>query len=190
MDDAPRDKRKAILQATLGLLSEQGFQGTPMSQIARRADAGVGTIYRYFPSKDDLINALYIDVKLRIAQFVLPACTGDMPVHKAFKTISRALIQFFVENPDVLSFAEQYINSPLITAATREAGSRIIEPLNMLFRRAIGQDLLKPLPVRMMGDLIYGSLVALAKYSINGGGEPDDIEIAAGIDAIWDMIRS
>lgn len=188
MDDDLKDKRSAILAATLELISEQGFQGTPMSQIAQRANTGIGTIYRYFPSKEDLINALYIDIKKKIAYHTLKSYTPDMPVRKAFRLILRGFIDFFVGNPNVLSFSEQCLNSPLITAATHEEGSRIIEPINRLFNYALEQDLIKHLPAEMMFELIYSSVVALAKYSLSGHAGATEADIDAGIDAIWDMV--
>ena len=57
------NKRAAILEATLALISEHGFHGTAMSMIADRADVGAGTIYRYFESKEDLITQLYLEIK-------------------------------------------------------------------------------------------------------------------------------
>jgi TetR/AcrR family transcriptional regulator, repressor of fatR-cypB operon len=189
MDDDLKDKRKAILQATLELISDQGLQSTPMSQIAQRANTGIGTIYRYYPSKDDLINALYIEVKKQITSFVLQSYTEELPVRKAFKLVLGGLVRFFIENPKLLSFAEQYLNSPLISDATHEEGSRIIEPVTMLFQRAAEQDLLKPLPICMMGELIYSSIVTLAKYAINSKQGENQVDIDGGIDAIWDMVR-
>ena len=49
------DKRKDILDATLQLISDQGFHGTPMSQIAAEAGVGAGAIYRYFENKHLLL---------------------------------------------------------------------------------------------------------------------------------------
>lgn len=65
------DKRTAILKATLKLISENGFHGTPMSQIAEEAGVGAGTIYRYFESKEVLIHDLFLEVKREISQAML-----------------------------------------------------------------------------------------------------------------------
>jgi AcrR family transcriptional regulator len=66
---APRkdtmDKRKAavegtrqrILKATLALHSEKGIFGTSWQDIAHRADVSVGTVYKHFPSLDELVPA-------------------------------------------------------------------------------------------------------------------------------------
>ena len=52
-------KREQILRATLELILENGLQAASMSLISRRAEVPVGTIYRIFPGKEALVNALY-----------------------------------------------------------------------------------------------------------------------------------
>ena len=48
-------RRKEIALATLEIFSEKGFEATSMSQIAKLAGIGKGTIYEYFESKEELI---------------------------------------------------------------------------------------------------------------------------------------
>ncbi|MFI2500061.1 TetR/AcrR family transcriptional regulator [Streptomyces sp. NPDC018960] len=45
----------AILQATVSLLGETGFQGLTMEQVARRAGVGRATVYRRWHSKEEMI---------------------------------------------------------------------------------------------------------------------------------------
>jgi AcrR family transcriptional regulator len=47
--------RQAIVEATLELLAERGFQAATMDEIAARAGVGKNTIYRRWTSKEDLI---------------------------------------------------------------------------------------------------------------------------------------
>jgi AcrR family transcriptional regulator len=53
------EKKKAIFESTLELVRENGFHGTPMSLVAKKAGVAAGTIYHYFESKDALIIALH-----------------------------------------------------------------------------------------------------------------------------------
>ena len=53
------DKRTAILNAALNLFAENGFHGAPALQIAEKAGVGVGSLYRYFKDKEDLIHQLF-----------------------------------------------------------------------------------------------------------------------------------
>ena len=49
--------RERIVEATLELHGEQGIAATSWDDIAARAGVGVGTVYRHFPSLDQLIPA-------------------------------------------------------------------------------------------------------------------------------------
>src|SRR5215203_2564488 len=59
---ASPDKRQAILAAALRLIARLGLHAAPMSAVARDAGVAAGTLYLYFPSKEAMINALYLEV--------------------------------------------------------------------------------------------------------------------------------
>ena len=52
---AQRDRRKRILDATIALATEGGFDAVQMRAVAEQADVALGTLYRYFPSKIHLL---------------------------------------------------------------------------------------------------------------------------------------
>jgi AcrR family transcriptional regulator len=54
---AVEETRRRILEATLALHSEKGILGTSWQDIAQRADVSVGTVYKHFPSLDELVPA-------------------------------------------------------------------------------------------------------------------------------------
>ena len=54
---AVEETRRRILEATLALHSEKGIFGTSWRDIAQRADVSVGTVYKHFPSLDELVSA-------------------------------------------------------------------------------------------------------------------------------------
>jgi AcrR family transcriptional regulator len=60
---APDDTRTAILKAARKLIVERGFHGTPMPLLAEEAGVAVGSMYRYFPSKEALLQEAYLDAK-------------------------------------------------------------------------------------------------------------------------------
>ncbi|MGX6448831.1 TetR/AcrR family transcriptional regulator [Patulibacter sp. S7RM1-6] len=70
--DAERNRRR-ILDAAASLFAEKGL-GVGLDEIAHRAEVGVGTVYRRFPDKDDLIDALFerkVDQVVTIAEEAL-----------------------------------------------------------------------------------------------------------------------
>ena len=52
---AQRERRKRILDATIALASQGGFDAVQMRGVAEQADVALGTLYRYFPSKIHLL---------------------------------------------------------------------------------------------------------------------------------------
>ena len=54
---ALEETRRRIVEATLALHAEKGIFGTSWQDIAHRADVSVGTVYKHFPSLDELVPA-------------------------------------------------------------------------------------------------------------------------------------
>lgn len=52
------DRQKAILQAALDLFAEQGFEATSTSQIAKKANVSLGSVYHTFRNKNELLMAV------------------------------------------------------------------------------------------------------------------------------------
>jgi len=55
------DRNQRIQNAALNLFGSQGFQKTSISQIAEKANLGVGTIYNYYKSKEEILFSIIQD---------------------------------------------------------------------------------------------------------------------------------
>ena len=73
------DKREEIMRAALELIAEHGFHGAPMAMIADRAGVGAGTIYRYFESKDVLINEMYRELEGKLLSYLREGYSAATP---------------------------------------------------------------------------------------------------------------
>lgn len=62
-----RRNREAVIAAAKKLFADQGLDAQ-MPDVARVAKVGVGTVYRHFPTKDELIAALVADRFERLAE--------------------------------------------------------------------------------------------------------------------------
>jgi AcrR family transcriptional regulator len=73
-----RRNREAVIAAAKKLFADQGLDAQ-MPDIAKAAKVGVGTVYRHFPTKDDLIAALAVERFERLAEKVREALEMDDP---------------------------------------------------------------------------------------------------------------
>ncbi|MFF5010304.1 TetR/AcrR family transcriptional regulator [Streptomyces phaeochromogenes] len=77
--DAERN-RERVLAAARSVFCEQGLD-VPMTVIARRAGVGIATLYRRFPTREDLIGAVFADRMDAYAQATAEALTDPDPWH-------------------------------------------------------------------------------------------------------------
>ena len=72
--------RQRILNAAKELFAEEGLDVT-MHDIARQASLGVGTVYRHFPEKRELVDLLFEDQLERMAEIAHEALADPDPWH-------------------------------------------------------------------------------------------------------------
>jgi AcrR family transcriptional regulator len=53
-----RQRVAELMEAAAAVIQERGFEATTMAEIAERADAKIGSLYRFFPNKDAVAEAL------------------------------------------------------------------------------------------------------------------------------------
>ncbi len=56
-----RRNRERLIAAALAAFAERGSDDTSLEEIARRAGVGIGTLYRHFPTRQALLEAVYRD---------------------------------------------------------------------------------------------------------------------------------
>ena len=64
--DARRNYDK-VVTAARDAFAERGAS-TSLEEIARRANVGIGTLYRHFPNRQSLLEAVYVDEVQSVAQ--------------------------------------------------------------------------------------------------------------------------
>jgi len=180
-------KKSAIIEAALELIAVHGFHGTPTSRIAREAGAGVGSIYRYFKSKDELIQELFDHVAKRMSLEVMKDIESEASVRDQFIQIGTNVFAYLTGHPKVAAFIEQYFNSPYGISHKRDAILNV-HPLNDVLDKAREQGLVKDLTFHILGVLSIGPIVLLVRDIHAGLMDMDDATIKRVIEACWDAI--
>lgn len=92
----PRQRRKdarpqELLDAALALFVEKGFAATRSEEVAARAGVAKGTLYRYYPSKDELFKAMVREnLSVHIAESAAQAAQYDGPIAELLQQMMQA----------------------------------------------------------------------------------------------------
>lgn len=169
------EKDRAILNATLELIVERGFHGTPMSMIARRSGVSAGIIYHYFDNKDALIRALYKDVKGRYSAALAAGAPQTLPWPQNVMQLWLNAFRFYANHPQETIFLEQYENSPYQEdhALYMETDDNF-RALGAMVERDITNGHIRAMPFEVLYELTVGVALGLAKRQINGVVQLDD----------------
>ncbi len=71
------EKRAAILEAATGLFLENGYSGTSLAKIAEAADVSSATLFKRFPTKAALFEAIVTEYWMTAGQSVVKPEPGD-----------------------------------------------------------------------------------------------------------------
>lgn len=183
------DKRAAVMQAMMELVTEYGFHGTAMSMVAKRAGVAAGTIYHYFESKEEIINQLYTELNHRMGATLLEESTGKGTTKERFFGFYANLYQYFITHPDEFHFLEQYANSPFITQAAKEERQRFNQPVLDFLQQGMELGVLRPLDLRILIALVYGHVVSLAKLHLSAEMEISAEQLEQAAQSCWDGVR-
>jgi len=130
--DAQRNYAR-LLSAAMAAFTEHGADDTSLEEIARRAGVGIGTLYRHFPTRQALLEAVYRDQVGALRARADELIGSDAP-SEALAAWLRALMTF--------SSTKQSLTSALLATIGKEsdllsACSKVIwDAADILVKRA------------------------------------------------------
>jgi AcrR family transcriptional regulator len=159
--DGPRqERRQEILKAAMKVFARRGYTAATIRAIAREARIAQGTIYLYFPSKRDLLLALYRSMILESLEEILA-----QPATEDAETFLRTLIvdriRRFRENTQAVRFAltELPFHAALRDKVYREIALEQLERIQAVFTDRIAHGEFRPLRAEIAARAFQGMYV-------------------------------
>ena len=107
-------RKKQILDAARKLLFKKGLQATSINQIARTAELGIGTIYFYYQSKEDIFASLQ-EEGLEILFRNIDALTRtDLSPEDQLRQTAAAYLAFSIDQKDYFDIINYFLSSPQV----------------------------------------------------------------------------
>lgn len=104
------EKEQRIKEAVASLMLEEGWSGTSISKIARKAEVSPATVYTYFDSKEDMLQCIYREYSEHVFEYMMRQVEPEMNGAQVIDTLMRSFYSYMTENEDMFSFIEQFAN--------------------------------------------------------------------------------
>lgn len=127
--DMPVGKKK-VLAAALELFSNNGFHATTTAKIAQLAGVSEGTIYKYFPSKNELLKQLLTPLFLKIKNNFFIKVQNYHNLTELVSFFVEDRVQFVINN---FSLFKLFIQEVLIQSPMAEILDNILNDQEGIF---------------------------------------------------------
>ncbi len=184
------DKRHLIINAALKLFVENGFHGTATGKIAQEAGVATGTLFQYFKTKDELVIALYIDIKDELAEYISKNTADNADIKETIKTQVLSSLYWALDNPTKFRFIQQFHTSPYIGQVEQDIIQKQLDPHLTLIQKGIKQGVIKPLSVELIYSLMSNQVFGLYQFIISKklSKAKQNETIQTTFEMLWDML--
>lgn len=186
------DKIENIFRQTLLLIKDHGFHGTPMSQIAKASDVAIGTIYHYFPSKDNLIIQLHHYCKRIIYQYIFDHLDENLPYKEQFFIVFKQFCLFHLDRIDISRFLEQFYSSPY-NEMIRKNDSEFFHEENRVLhflQRGMQLEILRKVEPHILCNAYIGAALSYSKTVLYGKVDFDEKQLQDLTEIIWNGVKN
>jgi TetR/AcrR family fatty acid metabolism transcriptional regulator len=96
------DKRRLILDAAVRVFARQGFHTCRVADIADEAGVAYGLVYHYFPSKEQILNTLFLDRWDLMLTAIAEADAAYASPRDKLRAIADFIVESYRHNPELM----------------------------------------------------------------------------------------
>ena len=153
--------RERLLEAAKAGFAETG-PNVSLEEIARRAEVGIGTLYRHFPTRDAMVAAVYRREVQQLAE-AAPRLLAELPPVQALHAWLRLFVDYIAAKKVIAQALGGMVGGAELYAAS---GAQITEALTLLVNRATDRG-------EIRRDVEPGDLLRALVGFTYGSGAPD-----------------
>ncbi|WP_225098708.1 TetR/AcrR family transcriptional regulator [Streptomyces sp. CoH27] len=154
--------REAIRTATYALIQEQGYDATTIEQIAERAEVSPSTVFRYFPTKEDIV--LTDEYDPLIAEELRARPAGESWMDSMRHVLHKAVDANMAEGPEVVRMRTHLaVQVPAVRSRMFESMSETGRLLREVLAERSGLDP-GSLEIRVYAMSLIGGLMEVSMY--------------------------
>lgn len=177
------EKRNTLLSVAIKVFARNGLTAST-SSITTEAGMAAGTLFIYFKGKDELLNALYVEIKKDLAEAMLRDHRENSSAEEAMKHVWNNYIDWGIQNPDSLAVLHKLkVWEGLKPEIPEETAKRLCQ-LQTLTETAIAGGALKDIPYEFMLALFSAQTETVMQFIKQ---DPDKAELykERGFELFW-----
>lgn len=186
MEKKKLDKKEAILDAALTLITKYGLHAVSMKMIATEAKVAAGTIYVHFKNKEEMLASLNNILTQTINDIVENNFNVDLSFKENFKTLWSIILEAYIKDQRIPDFVTQYSFS---ASETDSDSIQLLAPIYDLLNQAQKDQIVKEIPIPGLLALAHGPITSLIRMSRITNFKLHDIDIETYAEACWDAIK-
>jgi len=183
------EKRARFLSSALKLFVANGVQQTSTAAISKEAGTATGTLFLYFPTKQDLVHELVLQIGQQQADYINSILKPSLSARETFLTIWEGSIRWFLENRDAYRYQQQVREPGMLDEAVVQESAKFFDYYYAAIQKGLEEGCLKPHPVELIGGMLYQGIIAVMNL-MDAQPDPAGQEeyIRAGFDIFWSGI--
>ncbi|MFE4827420.1 TetR/AcrR family transcriptional regulator [Streptomyces sp. NPDC056672] len=163
--------RIAIRRATYGLIAEQGYEATTIEQIAEAAEVSPSTVFRYFPTKEDIVLTDEYDPVMAALLHSRPA--GEPALESIRFVMDEAMRTMMAgDHDEMIQRTKLVVEVPAVRARMTETMSSTAKLLADALAERTGRDA-DDFEVRIFVAAALGALREITIYWGERGSQDD-----------------
>jgi AcrR family transcriptional regulator len=181
------DRRASLLDAATRVFAEHGLSA-PTSLISKTARVSEGSFFTYFETKDELINALYREIRLDLAAAVMNGFTRKASIRDRLEHVWTRYVSWGVANPVARKALKHVSMSKVITPAVRSEGGVLFVEVERLQVDAVEQRKLQHPP--MMASQVLKAFAEMTMDLIERHPKQAEQFKSSGFQMLWGALTS
>jgi AcrR family transcriptional regulator len=162
------ERKQQIIAAATKLFLDEGV-GVSTARIAKAAGVSNGTLFNVFPTKQDLIDAIYREAK--VAMFASAPSSGAAPFDLGnLRANWDGYLNWARKNPEARRVMHLLLDAGLASAETQAEVNEVAAPHTAWVQKALDQGVIRGPSVSFIGKLIFFQLDLVINENLDRAG--------------------
>lgn len=177
------DKRNAILASAAQSVAALGM-GAPTAKIASGAGVAEGTLFTYFPTKDALLNELYLALKHEVAAAMMAGYPTAGPLKLRWRHVWDRYVDWGAANSAKRKAIRQLAVSDRIGESVKRSGGEAFRDVYALMEESVATGAMTKQPLAFVAAILEALAETTMEFIAREPREHSRYR-SAGFEAFW-----